>query len=400
MKTRANQYLLVGLLLSLSGLSSSVSYFSPSYLYYIGKTPSQTAAIYYLAPHVVNTQLARLSTSQLRHLAELDNTDAKYQLALRFLQQGNVSAAQLWWQTQFDFFDLQQQQNLAKQLVINEQWNALESLWKTNRLPDGDAKQTWLLQQSMPTIKIISEYANLHNFALSLDAVTTNPTCHFNVLMMADHKSGIAALQSFKGQYQSNPEPAMNSFCFSDVVYVGNQYRCEENNNALQCDWREAKNHTWPAGFDFIVMMSKEGSANVQGGIMHINSSQSYAVFLHELMHFNGFEDEYPLPEQKQQWLCQQEGLVAPNLFIASNSLPPKGWQKSVACKNQMAYKPSLHWSIMQYQKVGLSEQYRQLWLKQINSPLTKPVRYTDYFAFIGVKPVITTALSSKEFSD
>ena len=146
--------------------------------------------------------------------------------------------------------------------------------------------------------------------------------------------------------------------------------------------------------------MSKEGSANVQGGIMHINSSQSYAVFLHELMHFNGFEDEYPLPEQKQQWLCQQEGLVAPNLFIASNSLPPKGWQKSVACKNQMAYKPSLHWSIMQYQKVRLSEQYRQLWLKQINSPLTKPVRYTDYFAFIGVKPVITTALSSKEFSD
>ncbi|RZF93146.1 hypothetical protein EXT42_08935 [Pseudoalteromonas sp. CO302Y] len=400
MKTRANQYLLVGLLLSLCGLSSSVSYFSPSYLYYIGKAPSQTAAIYYLAPHVVNTQLARLSTSQLRHLAEFDNTDAKYQLALRFLQQGNFSAAQLWWQTQFDSFDLKQQQNLAKQLVINEQWSALESLWKTNRLPDGDAKQTWFLQKSMPTTKITTEYANLHNFSLSLDAVTTNPICHFNVLMMADHKDGIAALQSFKGQYQSSPEPAINSFCFSDVVYVGNQYRCEENNNALQCDWRKAENHTWPAGFDFIVMMSKEGSANVQGGIMHINSSQSYAVFLHELMHFNGFEDEYPLPEKKQQWLCQQEGLVAPNLFIARNSLPPNGWQKSVACKNQMAYKPSLNWSIMQYQKVGLSEQYRQLWLKQINSPLTKPVRYADYFAFTGVKPVITTALSSKEFSD
>ena len=58
-------------------------------------------------------------------------------------------------------------------------------------------------------------------------------------------------------------------------------------------------------------MMPKQGTASVKNGLMHINSQASYAVFLHELMHFNGFEDEYALPVKKQAWLCQLEGVVA-----------------------------------------------------------------------------------------
>ena len=53
----------------------------------------------------------------------------------------------------------------------------------------------------------------------------------------------------------------------------------------------------------------------------------------------------------------------------------------------------------MQYQLMGLSEQYRQLWQKQINQPLTKPVRFLDYFAF-EPKPSITMASTKHSFSD
>jgi len=399
-KTRASVYLLVITLLSLGCVSSSVSLFSPSYVFYAQKRPSQAVAIYHLAPNALNTQLDTLSTLQLRRLAELKNINATYQLAMRFLQKGDYSAAQLWWQTRFDSFSRLQQQRLADHLAADQQWQAISMLWRSGQLPNGNAKQSWYLRQSMATANISPQYAEQHQFVLSLNDLKAQPQCHFNVLMMTDHADGIATLKLFKQRYESKPEPSINSFCFSEVVYVANQFQCNSSDNVLQCDWYQAEDYTWPAGFDFIVMMSEQGSANVRGGIMHINSTQPYAVFLHELMHFNGFEDEYTLPTQKQQWLCQQQGHVAPNLFIARQLKPPIGWQKSIACNNNLAYKPSPDWSIMQYQLMGLSEQYRQLWQKQINQPLTKPVRFLDYFAFLGLKPSITMASTKHSFSD
>ncbi len=400
MKTRANVYLIGGLLLSLSTLSSSVSDFTPSYLYYFNKTPTRAVAIFYLAPTVVSSNLTLVDNVQLRQLAELGELDAHYQLALRFLQQGNPAAAKLWWQSEFDNYAVNQQQALADNLIAQQQWQSIEWLWQTNRLPQGDARQAWLLRQRSDAEYIKADFAKRHNFSLSLHTVSVMPQCKFNVLMLTDHHAGINALKSFKRFYQAKPEPEKNSFCFSEIVYVGDQFSCRNHDMAVQCNWENAVAYNWPAGFDFIVMMSESGAANVVGGIMHINSQQSYQVFLHELMHFNGFEDEYPLPEKKQQWLCKQQGKVAPNLFIANDVLPPSGWQKSRACKNSMAYKPSPNWSIMQYQTMALSQQYRQLWQKQINQPLTKPIRFIDYFTFLGVKPTITTTSSLDKFSD
>ncbi len=400
MKTQAKVSLIVILLLSLGLVSSSVSRFIPAYFYYANTSPSQVTAIYHLAPSAINLQHLVLSNSQLRQLAKLDDSNAVYQLALRFLQQQDYTAAKLWWQPYFAEFTLLQQQALADQLVQTQQWHDISGLGQAGKLPEGDAKQAWLLQQQMPVAQIAPAYAQQQQFALSTATLQASSQCKFNVLMMTDHYKGIQALNQYKQQYSKAPEPAKDSFCFTEVVYVADKFKCDASGGALSCNWQNAAEQKWPEGFDFIVMMSNQGAANVQGGIMHINSSQPYAVFLHELMHFSGFEDEYALAEKKQQWLCKQQGLVAPNLFIANGVLPPKSWQKSVACDNEKAYKPSPNWSIMQYQTMGLSEQYRALWQKQINQPLTKPVRFSEYFAFLGLKPVFTTASKEQNFSD
>ncbi|XQF89831.1 hypothetical protein ACOBV8_14215 [Pseudoalteromonas espejiana] len=84
-------------------------------------------------------------------------------------------------------------------------------------------------------------------------------------------------------------------------------------------------------------------------------------------MHFSGFEDEYPLAASKQKWLCAKKGFVAPNLYISQGETAPTGWYKSESCQQGgVAYKPSEHWSIMQYQQLGLSKRYRALWKAQI----------------------------------
>ena len=400
MKTQAKFFFSVILILSLGCIPSSVPRFIPAYLYYANVNPSQATAIYYLAPSAINAQQLALSNAQLRQLAQLNDSNAAYQLAFRFLQQGDYKGAKLWWQPYFSDFTTTQQLTLSDKLVATAQWHELARLFQTGQLPQGSAKQAFLLHQKMPVEQITSAYAQQQQFVLSAVHLQPSDQCRFNVLMMTDHYKGIATLKHFKQQYTNKPEPAKGSFCFTDIVYVADTFNCDGSSGALSCNWQNAAARSWPTGFDFIVMMSQQGAANVLGGIMHINSSQSYAVFLHELMHFNGFEDEYALPEQKQQWLCKLQGQVAPNLFIANQSSPPKGWQKSLACGNKKAYKPSPNWSIMQYQTMGLSAQYRQLWQKQINQPLTQPVRFSEYFAFLGVKPVFTTASREQKFSD
>ena len=130
MKTRANVYLIGGLLLSLSTLSSSVSDFTPSYLYYFNKNPTRAVAIFYLAPTVVSSNLTLVDNVQLRQLAELGELDAHYQLALRFLQQGNPAAAKLWWQSEFDNYAVDQQQALADNLIAQQQCSQLNGCGK------------------------------------------------------------------------------------------------------------------------------------------------------------------------------------------------------------------------------------------------------------------------------
>ncbi len=400
MKTQVKIYLIITTLLSLALVSGSVSRFIPVYTYYANSTPSQVTAIYYLAPSAIDLQQLTLTNGQLRELAEKNDSNAAYQLALRLMQQGDHSAAKLWWLAHFAEFTLTQQRVLTEQLVNTKQWHEITSLWQAKLLPEGNAKQAWLLREKMPVTLIDLNYAKQQQFSLTTDTSQANEQCKYNVLMLTDHHKGIATLKQYKQQYQHKPEPAADTFCFSEVVYVANQYSCGDSSGLLKCNWQNASQKTWPMGFDFIVMVSKQGAANVQGGIMHINSSHSYAVFLHELMHLNGFEDEYALPLNKQQWLCSQQGQVAPNLFIANQVSPPKNWQMSIACDNKMAFKPSTNWSIMQYQTIGLSEQYRKLWQKQINHPLTKPIRFSEYFAFLSVKPVITSSSTEQIFSD
>jgi len=44
-----------------------------------------------------------------------------------------------------------------------------------------------------------------------------------------------------------------------------------------------------------------------------------------------------------------------------------KGIPQKSCQKEGVAYKPSENWSIMQYQQLGLSAQYRAIWLKHLD---------------------------------
>jgi hypothetical protein len=314
--------------------------------------------------------LTQLPSTTLGLLARNNIASAQFAYALNLLKNNRTEDAKLYWRASVKAMNDVKRQQLASELLAQSRWEDLQLLVQQRILPVGEVLSHFKLQSSEVHSSVTAEFLQQLGF-LSLSAtIQANSQCVFNVLMMSDHRQGLYKLAEFVEQYNSQPEPYHGAFCFTQPIYVAGAIACQNDATKMaQCDWKTAKlKHQLPNGFDFIVMMTQQGSANVEQGIMQLSSHAYYQMFLHELMHFNGFEDEYVLPTEKQAWLCQQNGFVAPNLFIANPQSPPPGWYKSDSCQQGVAYKPSKHWSIMQYQQVPLSAQYRALWRSHIES--------------------------------
>lgn len=370
-------------MLSLGYLPSSVNQHRDVAFWHVKHTPDSILISYYRFIDDFNAQLNSLTDTTLYLLAVNAVTDAQFAWALRLLNNEKPQAALPFWRVSVAQQSVDKRRKLSALLLQSERWDDLTSLAEQHLLPVSYVAEHFKLQRKVAPQQIETAFANDEGFLLAFSQLEATPQCQFNVLMMTDHRQGIAQLNAFKIRYQQQPQPSSDSFCFSKPIYLGDTINCQQQlSSAAKCDWRPLiAEKSWPTGFDFIVMMTQSGSGNVQGGIMHLNSASNYGLFLHELMHFNGFEDEYALPAMKQAWLCNQKGLVAPNLFIANDLTPPAGWQLSDSCQTPIkAYKPSNNWSIMQYQHIPLSVHYQQLWLQHITDPSYQPVRFSDYF--------------------
>lgn len=379
----------VVVILSLGGLPSSVNQHHALAFWHVKHTPTSIFINYYRFADDFKSLLSSLPDPTLYLLALSGEADAQFVWALRLLKNGKGQSALPFWRASAAQQNADKRRKLSALLLKLERWDDLTALSQLQLLPESDAAEQLKLQYSAAPASIDQRFASHEGFLLSFAQQQAQSHCEFNVLMMTDHRQGLAQLNIFKTRYQIEPQPRAGSFCFSKPIYLGDSINCQQHpEHAARCDWRPlVNNKVWPTGFDFIVMMTRSGLGNVSGGIMHLNSASHYGLFLHELMHFSGFEDEYVLPATKQAWLCQQKGFVAPNLFIANGVAPPIGWQQSDSCQTAIkAYKPSENWSIMQYQQIPLSQQYQQLWLKQIANPAEQPIRFGDYFTQLEEK--------------
>ena len=369
MKALANFFKLSVLLLCTSFISGSSNKQNSIGFWQVLHAKANVIDSYWQFPRYFANHILQLPTTALATLARNKIAHAQYGYGLSLLSNNQTETAKLFWQASLDKITLAQQAKLADLLFSQKRWQDLALLKNQNKLPKGDTFYHLQLQQQSPIEKLSKSFMNKLGFLVASEQIAIQKQCTFNVLMLSDHRDGLYRLNQFRNAYLENPEPSPNTFCFSKPVYMGNTISCNSTESKrAKCDWQQSSlKKQLPAEFDFAVIMPKQGTANVKNGLMHINSQASYAVFLHELMHFNGFEDEYALPVKKQAWLCQLEGLVAPNLFIAKKSDAPKGWHKSQSCQQGgTAYKPSAKWSIMQYQQLGLSAQYRMLWQTHI----------------------------------
>ncbi|BED88609.1 hypothetical protein PspMM1_10770 [Pseudoalteromonas sp. MM1] len=370
MLTLAKYVKFLSVLLGCLILSGSSNRFGAIGFWHVLNSKANVLQSYWQTPSYFRSHVSQLPDTQLAKLARLSIPLAQYRYSLRLINSGHANTAKVFWRAGASNLSVEHRKTLAEQLLVHSRWQDLALLANEKLLPEGNEKNHLKLELSTHYSQVSNEFINQLGFASISDDIEPQTQCLFNVLTMSNHRSGLYKLNELISRYDQAPEPRKHVFCFSMPVYVAGAVKCSiDKNQAAQCSVQTPKLiKSVTENFDFIIMMPKYGTANVTNNTMLINSDAQYHVFLHELMHFNGFEDEYALPLTKQAWLCTQRGLVAPNLYISDGKQKPQGWHKANSCqKGGIAYKPSENWSIMEYQQLGLSDQYRALWLNQLD---------------------------------
>jgi hypothetical protein len=106
--------------------------------------------------------------------------------------------------------------------------------------------------------------------------------------------------------------------CFSPVQYISKiELNCQHSQNeAIRCDESIWKNKKALINKRFIAILTEKGGANVNSGILYIDSNDTEEVFFHELTHLLGFIDEYPLPKEHFRCSSVQESMFSHNIAI------------------------------------------------------------------------------------
>ena len=210
--------------------------------------------------------------------------------------------------------------------------------------------------------------------------------------------TSLTAIERADEYYQSfNSDSRLNALpiCMRKPVWLKpNLLTCSEQwqgQHRLGCDLTALSGFVRKSNSTHVAIVADQGKANVFNGAMFLDVGDTYSVFVHELAHWAGFVDEYPLSEGLARLHCRQT--TAPNLvFDGKLTYAPlttiNEWQEadgamviapSRTCRNvgKHAYKPSSRMTFMEFHD---SQHIPQLYLSMWKARLQrKDLQYPIY---------------------
>jgi hypothetical protein len=177
--------------------------------------------------------------------------------------------------------------------------------------------------------------------------------------------------------------------CFSPVQYISKiELDCQHNEKeAIRCNesiW-EKKNSV--INHRFIVVLVEKGGANVNSGILYLDSNDTEEVFFHELAHLLGFIDEYALPKNHFRCAGIQNSKFSHNIAILPRLY--KGSRASVRKK----ILSELPWASYISNKTPLVSETNEGWKlgtidQEINTVGAFLAESCDEKDFVAIKPL------------
>ena len=197
------------------------------------------------------------------------------------------------------------------------------------------------------------------------------------------------------------------SLCIAPPIWLENKaLTCNadyKGRGVLGCDVTPLSNIAKTRKFSHAVVIAEQGKANVQNGVMYLDISDAYSVFVHELAHFAGFADEYPMNRSMARQLCQEDQIdnfSPPNIIIDSDYWyaphetvnnwldidPATIIARSKTCElvGKRSYKPSRRITFMEHHDSGvIPPLYLVLWQQQLTKQnAQRPISMNFFQAF------------------
>ena len=265
------------------------------------------------------------------------NANTAYQLGEYFLNREELNSATLWFQDAIRqqhigarialatlHFEQQQYADIkALLLPIVENNTALKLLYKV-ALYQGDFSFIQQHESELSQSTNADFYHELvqfsvfstHNAQVRTWPITFKTTaCPLNVQLFATNLAGLRHAQQLLLEFSEHS--LAKYICLQTPKYVSKEaLNCQH----LMTEKISCNATVWVNRKDifsrYLGVVVEQGGANVDNGIMYLDQQDNVNVLVHELSHFMGFVDEYPLPVQHQK--CQQNQSIpfAHNLVV------------------------------------------------------------------------------------
>ena len=226
-----------------------------------------------------------------------------------------------------------------------------------------------------------------------------NADCAQRVGVFATSLSTIVKADELVGAFRKDRRFNNLAVCLDNPVWLEKgTLDCQaeyKGQPRLGCDVRPLANAVEKRQLTHAIVVSEQGKANVNNGVMFLDLIDSYAVLVHELAHFAGFVDEYALGKNAAERYCGSGD--APNLiFDGKLTYAPlstlDNWQnlqpgvgiwpaQSCARSDIRAYKPSGHITFLEHHDSGdIPPIYMALWRQQLTRPTAQRPIFMNLF--------------------
>jgi len=283
---------------------------------------------------------------------------------------------------------------------------ALE-LWRAKQFSQSSQFFSSLVAQEIdPKIRPLADLYQFYtqaffesqNQILKNSLTTPEQSCRQQILFVTPDIDSLVQAESFRTQFTQDQRLKPLSICVHDIVWFDPvNLKCKPNwqqSGRLGCNLLSLAAELKDISFTHLVIFSDAGKANVHNGIMFLDSQDTYDVFVHELAHFSGFIDEYPLSKGLAKRVCA--GVDAPNVVFRQSTMEQVDkhyWQtmgfdtstqltQARTCDNHptQAYKMSDKLTFMEYHDIAyIPKHYIKAWQRHLQNPPSLPSAHVNF---------------------
>ena len=271
------------------------------------------------------------------------------------------------------------------------------------------ASQAFLLVESQNVSTNLQSLTGLYQYHATafnknrhsdfMQQLSTLPdVCKQKILFVTPDIESLAQAEHFRTRFSQDARLNALPICIYDVTWFDPvNITCEENwqqSGRLGCQLLSLAEKLKSVPFTHLVMFANEGKANVHNGIMFLDRMDTYDVFIHELAHFSGFIDEYPLSQNLAKRVCA--GIDAPNIVFKQAeqiNVDRLYWQSigmqsstdvfaARTCDNHpaQAFKASNQLTFMEYHDTAfIPAHYLTAWQRQLQKTPNLPSAHVNF---------------------